>query len=311
MRVIEQINASLRRFLAGDDQAHIVGEDVLDPYGGAFKASAGLSSEFPGRVITTPISEAAITGFATGMALKGKPVCLEIMFGDFITLSTDQIVNHMAKLPWVYDNQIEVPVVVRAPMGGKRGYGATHSQSLEKHFCGVPGLTVRAISQYSDIEGIFAEAFAARTPHLIVENKTSYARELQQVDLEPHERPDLVLVTYGGSTEVCAKAAEILDEEEELAVNVVEITRLWPFDADDLRRRTRDARRVLVVEEGSAGWGLASEAARALIGRRDLAFDAISAPDHPIPSARDWEEALLPNVDAVVRRAVEFVEVVA
>lgn len=305
MRVIDRINGSLDAFLGGNPAAHLIGEDIVDPYGGAFKASKGLSTRYPGRVLSTPISEATLAGFATGMAMKGKPVCVEIMFGDFITLCTDQLVNHMSKLPWVYNDQIRVPVVVRAPMGGKRGYGATHSQSLEKHFCGVPGLTVRAISQYCDIDGLYADAFAAGTPHLIIENKLLYARGCEPGGLPGHAEPDIVLVTYGGSTEICVAAARELEEQEELLVNVIDVTSLWPFDHAALRAAVGDCGHVLVVEEGTAGWGFAAEVAHALIGQRTIHFDVVNAPDHPIPSARDWEVALLPSKERVIDRILE------
>lgn len=306
MRVIDQINASLDAFLAASTNNYVIGEDIVDPYGGAFKATRGLSTRYPNRVLSTPISEASLAGVATGMAMKGKPVCLEIMFGDFLTLCTDQLINHMSKLPWVYNDQIRVPVVVRTPMGGKRGYGATHSQSLEKHFCGVPGLRVQALSQYSDISAIFANAFAAKTPHLIVENKLLYARPCENATLAAHANPDLTIVTYGGSVEVCVAAAKRLEDEEELAVNIVEVTTLSPFDANDIRRQVGACACVLAVEEGVEGWGFASEVARALIGA-DVRFDTLAAPNHPIPSAKEWEMAILPDRDRVVARAIALV----
>lgn len=308
MRVIDQINASLGDFLAERDNSYILGEDVLDPYGGAFKATKGLSTRFPGRVLSTPISEAGMVGVATGMALKGKRVCVEIMFGDFTTLCTDQLINHMSKLPWVYNDQISVPVVVRTPMGGKRGYGATHSQSLEKHFCGVPGLTVSAISQFSDIEAIYAEAFVSGTPQLIIENKIAYSRQIDGRDLAPHAKPDLVIFTYGGSTESCMQAADILREEEELLANVVEVVKLSPIDADMLLRAADSCGKVLVVEEGAGGWGFASEVARILMPLGRLSFASLAAPDHPIPSSKAWETAILPNGDAIVRAALSLFE---
>ena len=309
MRVVDAINKSLESFLAADNNAHLIGEDIVDPYGGAVKVSKGLSTAFPEQVLSTPISEAAIAGFATGMAMKGKPVCLEIMFGDFMTLCTDQLFNHMSKLPWIYNDQIEVPVVLRTPMGGKRGYGATHSQSLEKHYCGVPGLTVLAVSQYSDIESVYAAAFAKRTPHIIIENKLVYARQYTPGNLAPHDNADIVLVTYGGSTEVCVKAAEYLEDSEELDVNILEITQLSPFDHQDIAAKIGNSSHVLVVEEGAVGWGFASEVAHALIGRSGIKFDSVSSPDHPIPSTRDWEIALLPDPEKVIARVMTMLNV--
>lgn len=306
MRVIDQINDSLHTFLAASDDHFVMGEDILDPYGGAFKATKGLSSKYAERVLTTPISEAGIAGVAAGMALKNKPVCLEIMFGDFMTLCADQLINHISKLPWVYDDQISMPLVIRTPMGGKRGYGATHSQSLEKHFCGVPGLTVRAISQYSDIASVYAEAFAAGTPQLIIENKVNYAREVETRELAPHDDPDLVIVSYGGSMEPAVKAADRLADEEELLVNVIEVTQLSPVDHAGLVERIGACRRVLTVEEGAGGWGFAGEVALALSGVAGMALATLTGPDHPIPSSKNWEMSLLPNTDAVAAAALRL-----
>ena len=142
--VLDSLNQGLYQALQDDAKVILMGEDVLDPYGGAFKASRGLSTAFPDQVLTTPISEAGITGIAGGMALRGMRPVVEIMFGDFTTLIADQVINHIAKFSGMYGTSVNVPVVIRTPMGGRRGYGPTHSQTLEKHFLGVPGLTVLA-----------------------------------------------------------------------------------------------------------------------------------------------------------------------
>ena len=144
-RVVTRIHDALRDHLASDQRAFLLGEDIEGSYGGAFKVTKDLSLRFPGRVRNTPISEAMIVGLANGLALNGMhPVC-EIMFGDFLTLAADQIINHASKFHWMYNKQVTVPIVIRTPMGGKRGYGATHSQCLEKHFLGLPGTRVLAL----------------------------------------------------------------------------------------------------------------------------------------------------------------------
>jgi pyruvate/2-oxoglutarate/acetoin dehydrogenase E1 component len=306
MRVVDSINAAMNAFLGSNPDAMFIGEDVLDPYGGAFKVAKGLSTAYPGQVMTTPISEAGITGLATGLAIKNRPVCIEIMFGDFLTLSADQIINHMSKLPWVYNNQISVPVAVRTPMGGRRGYGSTHSQSLEKHFCGVPGLTVRALSQYTNIEGLYRDVFASGTPHLIIENKMIYSKDVKCNPFANTTSPDLVIISYGGCMGDCVMAATRLTEEDEIKVKVVEVTSLWPFDYAGIRAAVDEARAVLTVEEGSVGWGFASEIARSLVGLGAFAFDSIAAPDHPIPSSKSLEDQILPSSDEVVLRALEL-----
>ena len=138
MTYAQELNNALKDAFESDERVYLVGQDILDPYGGAFKVSAGLSTRFPGRVITTPISEAGITGLGTGMAIRGLKPVVEIMFGDFITLCADQIVTNIAKFRAMYNGQVRVPIVIRTPMGGGRGYGPTHSQCLEKMFLGIP-----------------------------------------------------------------------------------------------------------------------------------------------------------------------------
>src|SRR5574341_2501677 len=129
--VLESLNAALHRLFAEDERVVLIGEDVLDPYGGAFKVTRCLSTAYPERVLTAPVSEAAIVGVASGMALRGLRPVVEIMFGDFLTLAMDQIVNHISKWQYMFNDQVRVPLVIRTPMGGRRGYGPTHSQCIE------------------------------------------------------------------------------------------------------------------------------------------------------------------------------------
>jgi pyruvate/2-oxoglutarate/acetoin dehydrogenase E1 component len=173
--VLEALNQALHDSFRLDEMVFLLGEDVLDPYGGAFKVTRGLSTAYPGRVLTTPISEAGITGIAAGMALRGLRPVVEIMFGDFITLIADQLINHIAKFRWMYNDQVRVPLVIRTPMGGRRGYGPTHSQTLEKLYLGVPGLRVLAPSSVGDPGGLLSRAILEDDdPVLFVENKLLY-----------------------------------------------------------------------------------------------------------------------------------------
>jgi pyruvate/2-oxoglutarate/acetoin dehydrogenase E1 component len=125
--VLDSLNAALHRAFAADERVYLIGEDVLDPYGGAFKVTRGLSARYPERVLTSPISEAGITGVAAGLALRGLRPVVEIMFGDFVTLIADQLVNHIAKFGWMYSggktaqDRVNLPLVIRTPMGGRRG----------------------------------------------------------------------------------------------------------------------------------------------------------------------------------------------
>jgi pyruvate/2-oxoglutarate/acetoin dehydrogenase E1 component len=227
LNVLASLNAGLRAALADDERVIVLGEDVLDPYGGAFKVTRGLSSQFPDRVLATPISEAAIVAVATGLALRGCLPVAEIMFGDFLFLAGDQIVNHAAKYRAMFNDKVRVPLVIRTPMGGRRGYGPTHSQSLEKHFLGVPGLWVAAPNPLVDPGRLLRQAiFEVEDPVLFVENKIGYGdpvlRDVPGYDvvrltdgsspfptvwLKPPGPPDGLLLCYGGMTLLALDAA--------------------------------------------------------------------------------------------------------
>lgn len=178
--VLESLNRALHKALASDARVYLLGEDLLDPYGGAFKVTRGLSSAYPDRVLTTPISEAGITGLATGMALRGLLPVLEIMFGDFVPLIADQLINHATKFRWMYNEQVRVPLVIRTPMGGRRGYGPTHSQTLEKLFLGVPCLRILAPCALGEPGSLLLDAiFRDEDPVLFIENKLLYLVQVQ------------------------------------------------------------------------------------------------------------------------------------
>lgn len=302
MRVIEAINQALAGLMEQNNQVIVIGEDVADPYGGAFKATKGLSDRFPDRVWTTPISEGGMIGVATGLALRGKRPIVEIMFGDFLTLATDQLVNHAAKFAWMYNDRVRVPLIVRTPMGGRRGYGPTHSQSLEKHFCGVPGLTVLAVNQYSDPAAIYRDAYALEAPCLIIENKVLYARPVGGEMPRPRD-PEVTIVAYGGSVELADAAARRLTDAEEVRAEVLALTRLSPFPADEVRQAARRSGCLVAVEEGTAGWGFAAECAHAIAGT-GIRFASVAAAAHPIPSSREWELAAMPSTGQVVAAAL-------
>lgn len=188
--VLDSLNSGLRRALQEDPRVLLLGEDLLDPYGGAFKVTRGLSTAFPERVLATPISEAGMVGLASGMALRGLRPVVEIMFGDFTTLIADQLINHAAKFAWMFNGSASVPLVVRAPMGGRRGYGPTHSQTLEKLFLGAPGLRVLAPAAFGpDAPGeLLSQAILhGDGPTLFVENKLQYLVELMDGTRESGE----------------------------------------------------------------------------------------------------------------------------
>jgi pyruvate/2-oxoglutarate/acetoin dehydrogenase E1 component len=332
--VLESLNSALHAALASDERVYLLGEDVLDPYGGAFKATRGLSSAFPERVLTTPISEGGFTGVAAGMALRGLRPVVEIMFGDFLTLAADQIINHAAKFRWMYsggkplEQAVSVPLIIRTPMGGRRGYGPTHSQTLEKHFLGTPGLVVLAPCSFRDPGGLLLAAVQnAQDPTLFIENKLQYLLAvgggLEEFELDelpapgaasyaPIYRlrlrgapaPALTLVTYGYMAELARQAALTLAYEEEIFIEVFAPTQLSPFAIGPVLDGARASRRLLAVEEGglTLGWG-AEVLARAAetLGPGLSSARRCAAPDAFIPASLPAEASQLPGVEAILQ----------
>lgn len=323
--VVGSLNQGLHDVMAVHGDVVVLGEDILDPYGGAFKVTRGLSTQFADRVRTTPISESAIAGLSGGMALRGLRPVAEIMFGDFITLCADQIVNHLSKFRWMYNEQVDVPVVIRTPVGGRRGYGPTHSQSIEKLFFGVPGLVTVAVSQRHDPGELLRRAVTDDRPVLFVEQKLLYGKRLRveapagltlvrpdagdrypTATWRPEEEPaGLTVVTYGGMTEIVEDALARLFEEDEVLAEYLVVAQLAPLDAQPIVESVRRTRRLVVVEEGTEPWGFGAEVvarvAEALGGGVRAA--RVAARHLPIPNARPMEDAVLPDVDRVLAGA--------
>ncbi len=345
--VLAALNSALNEALTRDERVLLLGEDILDPYGGAFKVTRGLSEAFPGRVLTTPISEAGFLGVATGMALRGLRPVVEIMFGDFVTLIADQLVNHAAKFRWMYDGNACVPLVVRTPMGGRRGYGPTHSQTLEKLFLGVPGLRVLAPCALGDPGQLLLDAIMADDdPVLFVENKLLYLAQVQDIDSDPefkieatlpepeaaelpaggNARPyapvytlslreapaaSLTLAAYGYMAELARQAALRLAYEQEIFCEIVVPTQLSPATGQALLASLSRTGRLLAIEEGSQslGWG-AEMLARAAEtpGIRLRAAGRVAALDLPVPASAALEQSVLPGVEQIVEMGLKIAQ---
>jgi len=307
MRVVEDLRNSVFGLVQRNPDTMIIGEDLLDPYGGAFKVTKGLSDAFPKNVITTPISEAGLVGVGLGMALRGKTVVAEIMFGDFLTLTMDQLVNHAAKVKWMFNDAVDANLIVRTPMGGGRGYGPTHSQSIEKHFCGVPGLTVLAVNQFSSPGKLLEKAVSIGSPVLFIENKIMYSKLVEPERLITYDKPDGIILTYGGVSEMCVKAAERLLEDEEITIEVVPIESLSPLPIELIQNVTAKSDRIFTVEEGTESWGFGAACAEHILsaGITPKHFISIAADPIAIPSARNWELQILPNVGRIERQILE------
>jgi pyruvate/2-oxoglutarate/acetoin dehydrogenase E1 component len=329
-RCAQALNEALHDLFAAREDVYLLGEDVLDPYGGAFKITQGLSDRFPDRVLTTPISEGGLFGVAAGMSLRGLRPILEIMFGDFIALGFDQIVNGISKFREMYDDQVSVPLVVRTPMGGRRGYGPTHSQSLEKLLLGIPNICVVAASECHGLGALLVNAVEDDRPVFLIENKLMYGRSNRRpedghvgelaVSETGARYPALsfsgtdfsedaaTIVTYGGMVPVVLEAATELILEHEIFCEVVALSQLLPVELEPVLESVSRTGALVTAEEGTLTGGFGAEIAARVqeLVWSDLRrpVQRIAARDGIIPSARPLEDAMLPGakdvVDAIV-----------
>ena len=324
--VLEALNEGMHACLAESEKVYFLGEDILDPYGGAFKVARGLSSQYPQQVITTPVSEAGMVGIAVGMALRGYRPIVEIMFGDFLMLAADQLINHASKFRWMSNDRVQVPLVVRTPMGGGRGYGPTHSQTLEKHLLGVPGMRIVAVTALMDpAELLRSVVFEDDDPVLFVEHKALYPVQVQawnqqdfdilvskgrypvfqlRIDGAPSTRA--TLISYGYMVEIALEAAHRLAYEREVFIEVIALTELIPDDPS-VFDPVGETGMLLTLEEGSntLGWG-AEILARCSERFGSLKSRRIASLDMPIPAAGTLESAVLPGVEDVMRAVLEM-----
>ncbi|KAF0109921.1 MAG: hypothetical protein FD147_1976 [Chloroflexi bacterium] len=334
--VLDSLNLGLLAALKIDPNVILLGEDIQDPYGGAFKVTKGCSTAYPERVITTPISEAGLGGIVAGMALRGLRPVLEIMFGDFLTLLADQVINHMAKFRWMYNDSVELPLVIRTPMGGRRGYGPTHSQSLEKIYLGIPGLTVLApvnfsLPQKNCTPGSLLENIIMHTtsPVLFIENKLQYlfpllnADDLSEFDLQilydpsDHDKdfpiysfkvkeapaPTISVAAYGYMAELARQAQLKLAYEEELFTELLIPTRLSPFALQPVVNSVSRTGSLLVIEEGTRTLGWGAEVVSLVVEKQASNLKQarrLAAGETPVPAAVSLEKRMLPQLEDIL-----------
>ncbi|MDD2460775.1 MAG: alpha-ketoacid dehydrogenase subunit beta [Kiritimatiellia bacterium] len=310
----ETLAAELRR----DPSVFLMGEDI-GVYGGSFGVTRGLIEEFGAeRVRDTPISEQALTGVAIGAAVAGQRPVIEIMFMDFITLAVDQLVNMAAKLHPIYGRTC--PLVIRTPPGGGRGYGATHSQSLERLFAGIPGLKIAAPSNASDASALLQTAIRDNNPVLFLEHKLLYPQRFDVDDELPAPLPfgfarvaregdDLTIVAWSHQAFVAERAAAQLAAEG-IDAEVIDLRTLCPLDTDTLIESARHTGRVMILEEGPKTGGFAAEIAAQIMEQAHEYLEQpvrrIAGADFPIPSAKNLEAACLPAYDSILALAREW-----
>ena len=303
------IRDALDEALADDERVILFGEDVAVA-GGVFATTTGLYDKYgPERVFDTPISELALAGAGFGSAVTGLRPVIEIMFGDFLTLAMDSLVNQSTKYWFLTEEQVSVPLTIRSVVGAGGRFGAIHSQMPVSWFMGVPGLKIVCPSTPADAKGLLKASIRDDNPVLFFEHKRLYTLEgdLNGATAElgkarvAREGRDITIVTAMKGVHDSLEAAEAL-ERDGISAEVIDLRTLRPFDADTVRASVEKTNRIAVVEEGpqTGGWAgevLATVAEQAL-GHLDDAW-RMATPDTPIPYSPPLEDAFLPGADRI------------
>ncbi len=315
----EAVSEALWGEMERDENVLIMGEEV-GVWGGTYAVTKGFYDHFgPKRVIDTPIAELAIIGVATGAAMNGLRPVAEIMTINFALYAFDTIINHAAKVRYMFGGQFKVPLVIRTTTGGGRQLGATHSHAPEAVFAHFPGLYVAAPSNPYDAKGMLIEAIRNDNPVLFVEHSTLYQMR-GEVPVGDYTVPlgksnvvrkgkDVTLVSYSKMVQISLQAADELAKEG-IEAEVIDLRSLRPLDLDPVLESFKRTHRAVVVEEGHPKFSVASEVAATI---QDQAFDWMEAPvkrvnqeDVPLPYSRELEQSSLPNPAKVVRAVKEI-----
>jgi pyruvate/2-oxoglutarate/acetoin dehydrogenase E1 component len=303
------IRDAIAEELERDPAVVFLGEDVAAA-GGVFKATPGLYEQFGGeRVVDTPISELALAGAAFGAAVTGLKPIIEIMFGDFMALPMDALVNQAAKYWYITNEQASIPLVVRSAVGGGGRFGAVHSQTHGTWFQGIPGLKIAMPSSSAEAKGLLKGAIRDPNPVIFLEHKRLYSVKDEvpdTIDAIPlgqarvaREGGDLTIVSIGKGVRDALAAAEQL----EVDVEVIDLRTLRPLDLETVLESVAKTNRLLAVEEGprTGGWATGVLGAVAEAALHDLDDAWIVATDEtPIPYSPTLEDAFMPSVEKIV-----------
>ena len=315
----EAIRAALRDELRRDENVVVMGEEVAQ-FNGAYKVTEGLLKEFgPKRVVDTPISEAGFIGVGIGASMLGIRPVMELMFWSFSYVAFDQIVNNAGNIRYMSGGLINCPVVIRGPANGGTNVGATHSHTPEAILAAHPGIKVVCPATPYDAKGLMKAAIRDNDPVYVMENTILYNDKGEVPDEDyivplgvadvKREGTDLTLVAHGRAVITSLKAAEILEQEHGVSVEVVDLRSIRPLDEETVLASVRKTHRVLLVEENKPFCGVDAQLAYLIQAK---AFDDLDAPigrvssiDAPQIYSKPLEDEQIPNPARVVAAALK------
>jgi pyruvate dehydrogenase E1 component beta subunit len=320
---LEAVREAMTQEMERDERVFLIGEDV-GQYGGAFQVSYGMLEKFgPERILDTPITELGIAGAATGAALIGMRPIAEIMFMDFTTLASEQLVNQAAKLRFMFGGKATVPMVLRTPAGSGTGAAEHHSQSFENWFVHVPGLKVVMPTTPYDVKGLLIESIRDDNPVVFIEHKLLYKTK-GPVPEEPYTIPlgkadvkregsDLTIVATSIMVQRSLEAAEQLAQDG-IDVEVVDPRTLRPLDTETIVQSVKKTGKVLIVHEAVKTGGYGGELAAVIaeseaFGYLETPIVRLAGREVPIPYNRELEYHAVPQVENIVEKARDLVRI--
>ena len=317
----DAINEALREELVRDERVFLIGEDIQEPWGGTYKVTAGLSTDFGcERIRNTPISEAAIVGASVGAALTGMRPVAEIMYVDFMTIAMDQTINQAAKIRYMSGGQVQVPLVIRTQGGAGRSMGAQHSNSLEAWFAHTPGLYVVMPSTPYDAKGLMKTAIRDDNPVIYIEHKSMYMIKgdvpeeqylipFGKADVKRHGK-DVTLVATSRMVHRALEAADVLSQEG-IEAEVIDPRTLVPLDEETILASVARTTRLVIAHEAveRCGWGaeVAALVAEKAIGYLDAPIRRVAAKNSPVGFSPAFESQIIPGKDEIVRAVKSIV----
>jgi pyruvate dehydrogenase E1 component beta subunit len=318
----EAVAEGIAQEMERDETVVFLGEDIAKA-GGVFKATVGLYEKFgPDRVRDTPISEQAILGAAMGAAMTGLKPIAEIMFSDFLAVCWDIVANQIAKIRYMTNGQVSMPLVIRTANGGGARFGAQHSQSVENWSMMIPGLKVVAPSTPADVKGLLAAAIRDPDPVMFFEQKSLYSSKgdvpegehIEEIGVAKvvREGSDVTIIALAAMVPRALDAADRLYSEAGISAGVVDLRSLVPLDTKTIFEQVEKTSRLVTVEENPrlCGWGaeISSIVAEERFWDLDMPIIRITTPHIPLPSADELEDMALPSVERIfetVRQGVD------
>jgi pyruvate dehydrogenase E1 component beta subunit len=316
----QALNETLREELTRDENVFLIGEEIGN-FEGSYKITAGLLKDFgPRRVVDTPIAENGFVGLATGAAMLGLRPIVEIMTINFIIMAMDEIVNHAAKIYYMFGGQCPIPMVIRTPGGGGQQLSATHSQNLEVWFSHVPGLKVVAPSTPEDAKGLLRSSVLDNNPVIFLENlalynvrgevpEGYYTTPIGQAKISK-EGTDVTVISYSRMASVALDVAHRMEQETGLSVEVVDLRSLRPLDTETIINSVKKTGRGIIFEEDWRTYGIGAEIAATL---QEEAFDYLDAPikrvasvEVPLPYSKPLELAALTGARQLIEAINEL-----